>query len=134
MYTDLLTKIRNAQQVKKPLIKVPYSDMDLAVAEEMGAEDMGLSGGVEDVAGALTVAAPADQTLILNGAQIASAREIVSAVAAGELPRDTGLNMLEAFFRMTPAQAARVMASAGTTTPTTPNPRPGLDDPTQRGA
>ena len=105
-----------------------------AVAEEMGAEDMGLSGGVEDVAGALTVAAPADQTLILNGAQIASAREIVSAVAAGELPRDTGLNMLEAFFRMTPAQAARVMASAGTTTPTTPNPRPGLDDPTQRGA
>ncbi len=33
MYIDLLTKIKNAQAVKKESIKVPYSNMDFAVAE-----------------------------------------------------------------------------------------------------
>ena len=33
MYTDLLTKIKNAQKAKKAVIKVPYSNNDLAVAE-----------------------------------------------------------------------------------------------------
>ncbi len=33
MYTDLLTKIKNAQQVKKASLKVPYSAMDLAILE-----------------------------------------------------------------------------------------------------
>ncbi|MEK7192175.1 MAG: 30S ribosomal protein S8 [Patescibacteria group bacterium] len=33
MYTDLLIKIKNAQQAKKDLIKLPYSNMDFAIAE-----------------------------------------------------------------------------------------------------
>src|SRR3989338_8341307 len=33
MYYDLLTKIKNAQAVKKENIKVPYTNMDFAVAE-----------------------------------------------------------------------------------------------------
>lgn len=33
MYYDLLTKIKNAQAVKKESIKVPYSEMDFAIAE-----------------------------------------------------------------------------------------------------
>lgn len=33
MYTNLLTKIRNAQAAKKESIKMPFSNMDLAVAE-----------------------------------------------------------------------------------------------------
>lgn len=33
MYTDLLTKIQNAQKAKKASVKVPFSNMDLAVAE-----------------------------------------------------------------------------------------------------
>lgn len=33
MYTDLLTKLKNAQAVKKESIKIPYSNMDFAVAE-----------------------------------------------------------------------------------------------------
>jgi small subunit ribosomal protein S8 len=33
MYTDLLTKIKNAQAVKKESVKLPYSNMDFAVAE-----------------------------------------------------------------------------------------------------
>ncbi|MBU6141647.1 30S ribosomal protein S8 [Patescibacteria group bacterium] len=33
MYLDLLTKIKNGQVVKKESVKMPYSEMDFAVAE-----------------------------------------------------------------------------------------------------
>lgn len=33
MYTDLLTKIHNAQRAKKLSVKMPYSNMDMAIAE-----------------------------------------------------------------------------------------------------
>ncbi len=33
MYTDLLTKIQNAQKAKKASVKMPFSNMDHAVAE-----------------------------------------------------------------------------------------------------
>jgi small subunit ribosomal protein S8 len=33
MYTDLLTKIKNAQKAKKATLKMAYSNMDMAVAE-----------------------------------------------------------------------------------------------------
>jgi hypothetical protein len=62
------------------------------------------------------------QATVLNGAQISSAKDIVLAVAAGQLPRDAGVAMLQVFFNLTPDKAEQLMASAGTTTPTTPNP------------
>lgn len=33
MYTDLLTKIKNAQAAKKESVKIPFSNLDLAIAE-----------------------------------------------------------------------------------------------------
>ena len=33
MYTDILTRIKNAQAVKKESLKVPFSNMDLTVLE-----------------------------------------------------------------------------------------------------
>ncbi len=33
MYTDLLTKIKNAQAVKKESMKVPFSNMDMVIVE-----------------------------------------------------------------------------------------------------
>ena len=33
MYTDLLTKIKNAQSARKEYVKVPYTNMDMAIAE-----------------------------------------------------------------------------------------------------
>ncbi len=36
MYTDLLTKLRNAQKARKEMLKLPYSNMDFAVAELLG--------------------------------------------------------------------------------------------------
>lgn len=49
----------------------------------------------------------------LNGAQVASAVDIVSRVAMGQLPRDTGVNMLVEFFNLEHARAERVMGSVG---------------------
>lgn len=43
MYTDLLTKIHNAQRAKKVSVKVPYSTMDMAIAEILAARGFVLS-------------------------------------------------------------------------------------------
>ena len=64
------------------------------------------------------------EDLVLNGAQIAAAVQIVIAVAAGKLPRDSGLGQLELMFNISADQASKLMGSAGTNTPTTPNPIP----------
>jgi small subunit ribosomal protein S8 len=38
MYHDLLTKIHNAQRAKKATVKVPFSNLDMAVAEILAAK------------------------------------------------------------------------------------------------
>jgi hypothetical protein len=53
------------------------------------------------------------QDTALNGAQISSALQIVQAVAAGQLPRDSGVNMLVEFFSLDAARADRIMGSVG---------------------
>ena len=49
----------------------------------------------------------------LNGAQVQSAAGIVSSASRGEIPRESGINMLVQFFQLTTADAAMVMADAG---------------------
>lgn len=49
----------------------------------------------------------------LNGAQVASATEIVRMVAAREIPRDAGVSMLQSFFQLTDTTAEAVMGTAG---------------------
>lgn len=67
------------------------------------------------------------QDAVLNGAQITAATAIVTAVVSGEMPRDAGIGQLVVLFNLDPEQAEQMMGSAGTGTPTTPNPRPGAD-------
>ncbi len=55
---------------------------------------------------------PAAETA-LNGAQVTSAVEIVGEVAAGRLPRSTGVAMLQEFFNLDPARAERIMGEVG---------------------
>lgn len=65
------------------------------------------------------------EATVLNGAQISAAKDIVLAVVAGQLPRDAGIGMLQAFFNLTPEKAESIMGSAGiSSVPTTPNPNP----------
>lgn len=67
------------------------------------------------------------QATVLNGAQVTAATAIVKSVTIGELPRDAGLGQLEVLFNLTKEQAEKMMGSAGTKTPTTPNPKPAAD-------
>lgn len=61
-------------------------------------------------------AGPAPQvepTLVLNGAQIQAALEIVVQVIGGQIPRDTAIGLLKVGFNMSDRQAEDVLGSAG---------------------
>lgn len=68
--------------------------------------------GAADAAADGSAAAPMAEPL--NGAQVTAAAEIVSQVAAGTLPRESGVAMLKAFFLLDTATAEAVIGSAGT--------------------
>jgi len=53
------------------------------------------------------------QDTALNGAQVTAAQGIVESVAAGQLPRQTGVAMLVTFFNLDPAVADAVMGTVG---------------------
>lgn len=53
------------------------------------------------------------QAVALNGAQVTSAVAIVVAVAAGQLPRPSGVSMLQIFFGLTVEQAEAIMGDVG---------------------
>lgn len=64
----------------------------------------------------MTTALPADVVpadTALNGAQIKSAVEIVTAVATGQLPREVSIAMLMEFFNIDAERAGRVMGDVG---------------------
>lgn|GEM_PF-6921941 len=54
------------------------------------------------------------QQQLLNGAQMQVAIDIVTQVAAGELPRESGLQLLQTLLGLTPVQAEAIMGPAGT--------------------
>lgn len=62
------------------------------------------------------------QQTLLNGAQMSTAVDVVAQVAAGTIPRDSGIQLLITLLALSPAQAEAVMGSAGTDTPTVANP------------
>jgi HK97 family phage portal protein len=51
--------------------------------------------------------------LALNGAQVTAAINIISEVAAGRLPRETGVQAIEAFFNVPHVLADRIMGEVG---------------------
>ena len=53
------------------------------------------------------------QQTSLNGAQVASMLQVVEAVAAGQLPRDTGIAILEMAFQIPPNSAEAIMGTVG---------------------
>lgn len=54
-------------------------------------------------------------TTALNGGQVGAAQALVMAVVRRELPRETGVAMLRAFFQLSPADAETIMGPAGRT-------------------
>jgi len=89
----------------------PTATAATTIAEAGDAEDIAISQDVQVA-----------EEFVLNGAQIQAATKIVENVAAGLIPRDAGIGQLEILFNLKPEQALRIMGSAGTDEPTTPNP------------
>lgn len=55
----------------------------------------------------------AEPDLVLNGAQVSSLIEVVEQVALGQIPRDTGLQIIMTAFALDPEQAQKIMGSVG---------------------
>lgn len=49
----------------------------------------------------------------LNGAQVQALKDIIASVARGEIPRDTGIGLIEASFPLSREQADRIMGRVG---------------------
>lgn len=86
--------------------RVDEARIDALVAEEV--EALGAAGGA---GGASGDAEP--QKTAMGGAQIAGLQAIVTAVAAGEIPREAGAAMISVAFPLTREQAEEVLADAG---------------------
>lgn len=65
---------------------------------------------------------------VLNGSQLASALAIITAAAAGDIPRDSAEGLLTVLFNLSPEQVAEVLGSAGDGSDTTPNKVEGADE------
>lgn len=66
-----------------------------------------------------------DPTTALNGAQVTALKDIVIAVAEGQLPRQTGVEMIVASFPIAPDTAEKIMGEVGKTfEPKKPDPPP----------
>ena len=84
--------------------------------DETGEMDFGPE-AMDDEAEVIDVQAGAEKVAdtALNGAQVTAAQGIVESVAAGALPRETGIEMLVQFFQIDKAAADRLMGTVGAT-------------------
>ncbi len=100
---------------------VPANLIPIEMAIEGAAVPMGVEPAMpEPTAPSASLVEPSAQ--LLNGAQMTAALDIVKSVTIGELPRDSGVGLLETLFGLSHDQAEKIMGSAGTKAPTTPNP------------
>lgn len=93
----------------------PLPKVEVAAPEPPKLGDPGPGPSVDPGAMPDGAVAPDVQKTALNGAQVASAMEIVAAVAARDLPRETGLAMLVSFFSLSPTEAGEIMGPVGLT-------------------
>lgn len=95
---------------------------------ELGAKPQGTSSAPEGTA-ATGQTLQTTQATVLNGAQVTAATAIVESVAAGTIPRDSGIGQIMVLFNLDQAQAEKIMGSAGNPgTKTSPVINPGSPD------
>jgi len=94
-------------------IDVEARTQALEVDKELAADPTGTdpATGTTPVAG--DPADPKVQDTALNGAQVTSMLEIVTAVASNQIPRSTGVQMLMLAFQMSAAEAEKLMGETG---------------------
>lgn len=106
LYPDITTD----EEAVERLVSVQRTDAIIATSALEEEEATGLPGATTSSTGG--GGAPASATA-LNGAQVTAAQGIVEAVAAGNLPRATGINMLSNFFNIPISQSEAIMGEVG---------------------
>jgi len=94
-------------------IDVEARTQALAVENELAADPEGIDPATGTTPVADDTGDPNVQDTALNGAQVTSMIEIVTAVASGQIPRATGVQMLVMAFQMTEAEAEKLMGETG---------------------
>lgn len=105
-----------------------YLDSDVMEPDEVRAE-LNLPPRGEDAAedegdGSDAQAVRVKPDAVLQGPQILAATAIVTAVAAGTIPRDSGIGQLVVLFNLTEEQANEIMGSADNEDPAAAEPQP----------
>ena len=93
-------------------IDAEHSAAETVAVVPVDGEDDAEAEGTEAVEAAEVVAEDAAPD-VLNGAQVVAAQGVVTSVAAGQLPRDTGVAMLVSFFGLSEQEADQIMGSVG---------------------
>lgn len=100
-------------------------DTKEAEGGEFNEEDARLVSGEPTAAATPASTSQPLSATVLNGAQITSAKEIVQAVANGQLPRDAGIGLLMVGFNLGKEGAELMMGSAGSGFTPATEPTPG---------
>jgi hypothetical protein len=105
-----------AAEIRDRVLRLDPLDAE-QMDEEAATATIPPEGAVPAVPGAEPGAAPVPTDvpppLNLNGAQIQAAVDIVRAVSAGELPKDSGISLLENLFGLSHVQAVQMVGTAG---------------------
>lgn len=88
-------------------------DQSEDLTEEEGTPAPAKGNGTPTVGDTASAADQNVQQLALNGAQVTALVDIVQKVAAGELPRESAVNMIVVAFNVQPADAEKILGSAG---------------------
>jgi len=86
---------------------------ELAREDEDQVETAAVPAEGESIAATATAAGQPASAVALNGAQVQAAQGIIVAVSRGELPRETGVQMLIQFFNIPANQADELMGPVG---------------------
>jgi len=123
-FADIVTLLieKNAMKADDPLEEFLRKQYNLPKADPTTARagvNVGVTAAVNPNLPATEAGSPTDankvdvQKLSLNGAQVSSLLSIVQSVAAGLMPRDSAIAMIEAAFNMTTEQANEILGSVG---------------------
>ena len=111
--------IESLREAKGYLGLAPMVEAQVEIHDDMEESDVeeptDTAAHEESVAAAATSAGVPASAVALNGAQVQAAQGIIASVAKGELPRETGVQMLIQFFNMAPESADALMGAVGRT-------------------
>jgi hypothetical protein len=99
-------------------------DFDAGAAPGLGDEPATTEEPPRDIASDELGIAEDVQKVVLNGAQVSSMVQIATAVAKGELPRESALAIIETAFGLPAEEASRILAGTDEIDPPKPKPSP----------